>query len=261
DLRRWRVAFNGAERIDPDVMTRFVERFGLRATTMFPVYGLAEATLAVTFPTLDTAPRILSVDRSALARDGVARDVVGEGARRVVGVGRPVPGIELRITGGAAERRVGEIQIRGSSVMGGYYRASSESVHDGWFATGDLGFLDAGELFITGRHKELVKLNGESYFLEDIEAVARGFEGVRRCVALAVIRDEREAVMLLVESERGDAPALAADLRRAVMKGLGLAIEIAGVERGTIRLTTSGKYQRLAMRDLYERGELAVRLL
>ena len=264
DLRRWRIAFNGAEQIDAGVIERFARTFapaGFRSTAMFPVYGLAEATLAVTFPSGASAPRIAWVDRALLMRKRLARDRTGDGARGVVGVGRPVPGLAVRIAGGVPERHVGEIEIRGPSVMTGYYREVTPSVRDGWLPTGDLGFLDRGELFVTGRTKEVMKLNGESYFPEDVEALVRACAGVRRCVALAVVRDEREAMTVLVEAERGDDAALGTTIRRAVAAGLGLAVEVARVERGAILVTTSGKYQRLAMRDLYERGELATRIL
>jgi len=278
DLRRWRLAVNGAERIDPELVERFTGHFapaGFAPHAMFPVYGLAEATVAVTFPEVGTAPRIEWVDRSALANERVAREVArGSGRDRgIVCVGRLLPGLALRVVDRTsageirelAERRVGDIEVRGDSVMVGYHRspANTEAVlRDGWLSTGDLGYVAGGELFITGRSKELMKLHGDSYFPEDIEAAVRDLAGVYRqhCVAFVAARDDRERIAVVVETELADAEGLAglaAGARRAIAQRTGLdALDVYLVEPGAILVTTSGKYQRLAMRERVETGSL-----
>ena len=297
DLRRWRLALNGAERVDPEVIERFTWHFaasGFAREAMFPVYGLAEATLAVTFPALGTAPRTEWVDRSALANERLAREVPrgAGGARGVVCVGRPLPGLELRIvtstgglvprpTGTAAwaptpvdstaihalpERHVGEIEVRGASVMAGYHRspdATAAVLRDGWLSTGDLGYVAGGELFITGRSKEVMKLHGHSYFPEDIEALVRELSGVhrQRCVAFVVSKADRERMAVVVETELSDGDALAslaARARREITHHAGIdAFDVYLADPGSILVTTSGKYQRLAMRERVETGAIA----
>ncbi|WP_235487178.1 AMP-binding protein, partial [Frankia sp. AvcI1] len=203
DLRRWRVALNGAEPVSPVTVARFGAHFapaGFAPEAMFPVYGMAEATLAVTFPPLGRPPVTTWVDRDRLARDGIAVPVPAgaAAARGLVGVGRPVRGMRLRIVDDerrtVADGTVGEIEIAGDAVTAGYLTAGgtptaieADPSGERWLPTGDLGFLLAGELHVSGRRKEMIIVRGVNYYPEDAEALVRDAPGVhrRRCVAVA----------------------------------------------------------------------------
>ena len=267
DMARWRVAFNGSEPIVADTVAAFTERFtpgGFRAEAMFGVYGMAEATLAVTFPPLGRGPAFEWVDRRALASTGRAMRVQpgAAGSRAVAGVGRPVTGLDLRIvepvTGAPArDGTVGEVQIRGASVTTGYLGQTAEeaaaSVTDGWLRTGDLAYARDGEVFVTGRRKEMITVRGANFYPQDVELIARAVPGVFRgnCVALAGA-DGAEEIMLVAETAAAaaDADELAARLRQRVAAELGLtAITVRLVAPRTIPRTSSGKVRRLALRS------------
>ncbi|GAA5061566.1 hypothetical protein GCM10023318_44270 [Nocardia callitridis] len=271
DLRHWRIAFNGAEPISHAVVTAFLDRFapaGFAASTMFGVYGMAEATLAVAFPPLGRAPLFEWVDRRQLSNDAHAQPVHADapGARAVAGVGAPVRELSLRIldpdTGlEVSDGLVGEIVIRGTSVTDGYLTADPASVADlfvdGWLRTGDLGYLRAGELFVTGRRKDMITVRGENFYAQDVEAAVRGLHGIHkgRCTA-AMDPDGAEVIALIAETEATGAAAdeLAARIKRAVLSALGLAaIEVYPVAPRTIPHTSSGKLRRLAARELIQR--------
>jgi fatty-acyl-CoA synthase len=269
DLSAWRVAFNGAEPIAPDSLQAFLDRFapaGFRPGTMMPVYGLAEATLAVTFPPLGRPPRTDWVDRELLRRTGRAepREAGSEGARGVVGLGYPVLGAEVRVAGPegrpVGDRQVGEVQVRGASVTAGYLDLDGglpqPFTADGWLRTGDLGYLADGELHLTGREKEVIIVRGDNYYPEDVEAAVRSDPGVhkRRCVAFADLQEDGERVVLVVETALTD-PAerteLVARLRARVRATCGpVDTRVVLVEPKSIPRTSSGKLQRLASRAL-----------
>ncbi|MEW1740667.1 AMP-binding protein [Nocardia beijingensis] len=268
DLSRWRIAFNGAEPISRDVVVAFCERFapaGFRPATMFGVYGMAEATLAVTFPPLGRAPVFEWVDRAALSDDAVARPVPSDapGARPVAAVGTPVARMRLRVVAPGEDRdladgEVGEILIRGDAVTDGYLTADPARVAglftDGWLRTGDLGYLRHGELFVTGRCKDMITVRGVNYYAQDVEAAVRDLDGVYkgRCTA-AIDPDDADVIALIAESERtgADADALTEVIRARVSAELGLvAVRVHLVAPRSIPRTSSGKLQRLAARDL-----------
>ncbi len=273
DLSRWRIAFNGAEMVSMESVEAFLAHTapaGFRPETMFPVYGLAEATLAVTFPPLGRAPRADWVDRERLAATGraepVGRDAAG--ARGVVGLGFPVPGMAVRVadpeTGGARpEREVGEVQARGASVTTGYLHGGDGLfTADGWLRTGDLGYLAAGELHLTGRIKDMMIVRGANHYPEDVESAARGATGVykRRCVAF-VAGDSGAGAdrMVLVAETSVSGPAdrarLAADLRSRVGAATGLAdLDVQLLPPRSIPRTSSGKLRRRATRELVTTG-------
>ena len=288
DLTRWRVAFNGAEAIDPHIMERFSRHFapaGFRRQAMFPVYGLAEATLAVTFPALGTDPVTLWVDRRALARDGTVVAVAPDAleARGVVCVGTPIAGHEVRLApapgpdeaiGPVGENRIGEIEVRGPAVMDGYYQraGSAPPVGAGWLATGDLGFLRAGKLYVTGRIKQMLIVRGQNYYPEDIEWTVRAIAGVHKGRSVAVLGDETaddasattSAISVIAETtvEPEARTALARRIHDTVLEHVGLAVgRVALVRERSIRRTTNGKYQRLLMGQLLRDGELAGEIL
>jgi fatty-acyl-CoA synthase len=303
DMTRWRIAFNGAEPVLQRTVAEFTARFGpagFRPEAMFPVYGMAEATLAVTFPPLGRAPVFDWVDRAALAA-GRAVPVSAEapgtspepgaqgvpapgasGARAVAGVGRPVAGMELRVTDpvtGAPvpDGAVGEIQIRGASVTSGYLtrgaqaragdlgnagdpgNPSGPSGRGDWLRTGDLAYRRDDEVYVTGRLKEMITVRGANYYPQDVELIARAVPGVFRgnCLAVAgaALAEEggAEEIVLVAETALTEAAAgqLAADLRRCVAAELGLAaVTVRLVKPRAIPRTSSGKVRRLATRDI-----------
>ncbi|MFI7666196.1 fatty acyl-AMP ligase [Nocardia sp. NPDC049526] len=268
DLRRWRIAFNGSEPISRDVVEAFCERFapaGFAPSTMFGVYGMAEATLAVAFPPLGREPLFEWVDRTGLAEDARARVVSPDtpGARAVAGVGSAVADLRLRIVdlGTGAELpdgAVGEIHIQGPSVTDGYLTADPSNVAglhtEGWLRTGDLGYQRDGELFVTGRCKDMITVRGVNYYAQDVEAAVRDLDGIYkgRCTA-ATDPDGADVIALIAESEctGAAADALADQIRGRISTELGLAVvDVYLVAPRSIPRTSSGKLQRLAARDL-----------
>ena len=172
DLSSWQLALNGAEPIAPSVLANFNSRFskwGLRKEALTPVYGLAEAALAVTFSKIDTEYLVRSYRRGALSRGRATRG----GHMQLVSVGTPLAGyaVEIRDTHGRAlnQNTVGRIWISGPSIMRGYVGSEQDVLEDGWFDTGDLGFIDEGDLFITGREKDVVVHRGRNHAAHDLE--------------------------------------------------------------------------------------------
>jgi fatty-acyl-CoA synthase len=279
DLSRWRLAYNGAETINAHTVQRFVEYFGragFRADAMFPVYGLAEVTLAATFPPLGRPVRVHWVDRDLLSNEGRVRfvDHKDPGARGIVAVGRPVLDHEVRIAGEDGEpvdtHRVGEIQIRGPAVMRGYLNKpeiTSESVHNGWLRTGDMGYFSEGDLFVTGRKKELIIVHGENFYPQDVEAALAGVSEIyrNRCVAVATSDERGERVSVLAETglDQQDALAtLATRVRTTISQQLGLgSVDVHLLKRRSLQRTTSGKYQRLLMANQLRNNELTDSIL
>ena len=270
DMTRWRVAVNGSEPIAADTVTAFTERFaaaGFPPEAMFAVYGMAEATLAVTFPPLGRRPVFDWVDRDALATAGRAVPAAPGApcSRAVAGVGRPVAGLEVRVadleTGApAGDGAVGEVQLRGASVTAGYLGQpageDAASFAGGWLRTGDLAYTRAGELFVTGRRKEMITVRGANFYPQDVELIARDVPGVFRgnCVAVAgpAGGDGTAQIVLIAETDRVAAGAdeLAARLRQRVAAELGLtAVTVRLVPPRAIPRTSSGKVRRLASLD------------
>jgi fatty-acyl-CoA synthase len=272
DLSSWRLAFNGAEPVSAATVRRFTRALaasGVGQSVMYPVYGMAEATLSISYPRPGAVPRIVAVDRNELAAGGTVRalpiDGDGAGAKQVVSVGRPVHGIQVRIRGGDGEsvrdRQLGEIQIRGDAVSPGYYGdppATRQLFDDGWLRTGDLGFQLDGDLFVTGRLKEMIIVHGQNFFPEDVEAIARNVPGVyrRRCVAVAEQADDgRECAGVIVESA-GPADEIGAEVARRVAAELGLAqVRVHVVKPRWLTRTTSGKWQRALAAKRVAAGE------
>jgi acyl-CoA synthetase (AMP-forming)/AMP-acid ligase II len=273
DLSGWRTALNGAESVAPSVLRAFCDRFarwGFRPEAMTPVYGLSEAALAVTFSDLTGPFRSRRFDREALSRDRVARET-GDG-REIVSVGRPVPGFRLRIVDEAGrdlpEGRVGRVWARGPSLMDGYLgdpEATARALRDGWLDTGDLGFLREGELYLTGRAKDVVILRGRNYAPEEIERAVEKVPGVRAgCVVAASWLPEEapgEALALFVEVSRGataaEREALPEACREAALGATHLSPDrIVVLAPGTLPRTSSGKLRRGEALRLHLAGEL-----
>ncbi len=272
DLSAWRVAFNGSETIDPACLGSFLSRFsraGFRPQTMLPVYGLAEATLAVTFPKLGTEPHVDWVDAAALASERrlLKSAPSALGARGLVGVGSAVLGHELRIRTedgtDAGDGVTGEIEVRGPAVMSSYWNKSkteSQVSADGWFRTGDIGALSEGQLVVCGRIKEMIIVRGTNFYPQDVENVVRRLAGVYqgRAVAFGIDTPAAERVVVVAETEAWAAENVVRLGKAAVAAELGLQeVEIVAVRPRSILRTTSGKPQRLLMRDSYLRAALA----
>jgi fatty-acyl-CoA synthase len=274
DLSGWRHALTGAEAVTPSVARAFCERFarwGFRPEALTPVYGLSEAALAVTFSDLGRPFHSMRVDREGLSRQGVALEV--NDGREIVSVGRPVPGFQLEIRDEEGHvlppGRVGRVWAQGPSLMDGYLNAPEATacaLQNGWLDTGDLGFLRDGELYLTGRAKDVVILRGRNHAPEEIERVLEGLPGVRAgCVVAASWLPEEaegERLALFVESSRHATPeqieALPEACRKAVLGATGLDVdEVVILEPGTLPRTSSGKLRRQESLRLWLAGELA----
>jgi acyl-CoA synthetase (AMP-forming)/AMP-acid ligase II len=284
DLSSWRVAINGAEPVRKESLDRFTEVFGprgFRAEVHRPVYGLAEATLMVTCDTARVAARALTVGRDALEQGRIEAAAAGAEHRTLVSCGRPIAGSTLEIVDPETRSRcapgvVGEIWLAGPSIAGGYWRkpAETEEVFGARLAsgegpflrTGDMGFVDDGELFIAGRRKDLIIVRGKNYYPQDIEAAAvRSHPAVRpgSCVAFGIDDDEAgEGVVVVAEADLARAlPSLddvSARIRDEVRGDVGLEVHnVVLIRRGTLPKTSSGKVQRFRCKADYLAGQLA----
>lgn len=274
DLSAWRVALNGAEAVSAQVLRAFSRRFarwGLRPEALSPVYGLSEASLAVTFSDLERPFTSECFDAGLLTRDGVAKPA--EGGTELVSVGQPLPGFEIEIRCADGHRlgdgHIGRLWVRGPSLMHGYLgrpEATRAALVDGWLDTGDEGFVHDGELYLTGRAKDVLILRGRNHAPEDVERAIDGLDGVRTgCTAAVSFRTEgapTETLLLLVES-RGDsadperARALAETCRREVLATTGLAVDrVEVLAAGTLPRTSSGKIRRGEALKLFLAGTL-----
>jgi fatty-acyl-CoA synthase len=272
DLSSWRIAGCGAEPIHPPTLAAFAEKFaaaGFRDTSFLPCYGLAEHVLAATFPPRGRRPRIETLSADELTTQRAAVPFAGTGASvALVSCGSPLPGHRLQIVGEdgrpAAERQVGEILLAGPSVMLGYYKQdalTAETMRDGWLRTGDLGYLSGGELFVCGRVKDIIIVNGRKYHPQDLEWAVDALAGVRRGRVVAFGATEggqADRVVIVVEpSGTVAADVLADTIRREIRDLFGLYVaDVAVVRSGAVARTTSGKVQRAATKARYENGEL-----
>ncbi len=264
DLSHWRVALDGAEPVTPGVLDRFVERFaaaGLRPEALTPVYGLAEAALAVTFSSLRERFRVTRFDREALIARGIGR--LDDDGLPLVSLGPPLPGFELRIVDAAGHGlgpgRLGRVLVRGPSVMREYFgrpEDTARALRDGWLDTGDSGFLHQGELYLHGREKDLIVIRGRNHAPQDVEQAAQEVEGVRPgCVAaVGIVLDEADGESLFVFVERArDASATNAAIgdrvAEVVVDRTGLTPEqVIVLAPGTLPRTSSGKIRRAETR-------------
>jgi len=255
DLSNWRLALNGAEQVSARAARRFADRFarwGFRPEALVPVYGLAEASLAVTFAPPRRTPRMVGVEPVALARTGR----VAPGRRELASLGSPIPGVsvEVRSEQGAVlpEDVVGRIHVRGPSVMDGYLgqpEATRAALRDGWLDTGDLGFVDHGELVVCGRAKDVVVLRGANHAPQEFEDALDGVPGVRAGCAVALgfvpTGGDGEELLLLVETTAEAGPDLMERIRAAVVERTGIrAHTIELLQPGTLPRTSSGKLRR-----------------
>lgn len=275
DLSSWRCALNGAEAIAASTLEAFASRFapcGFRREAMLPVYGLAEASLCVTVPPLGRPPRVDRIAREPFERGRLLVPAAAgdDTALTFVACGRPVPGHDVRVVDerghAVAEHHEGRVQFRGPSAMRGYYRnpqATAAVVDDGWVDTGDLGYLAGGDLFITGRRKDVIIVGGRNLYPQEVEEATAMVPGVRRgCVAAFGARSRAGTEQLVVVAEtRERAPEarerIHLDVVTRVTDAVGLPPDLVVlVGPGSIPKTSSGKIRRAATREAFERGTL-----
>jgi fatty-acyl-CoA synthase len=272
DLSSWRIALNGAEPVDPDTFEAFIEsgrQAGLSPGAAFCAYGLAEATIAGTFPEPGSGMSVDTVLADRLETDGIAQPAVGEEPRRrLAKLGRPVPSVELRVVDEKGqevpERVVGEVELKGPAVTRGYYndpQATAEAFDGPWFRTGDYGYIAEGELVICGRKKDVIIVAGRNIYPQDIERLVDKVPGVRpgNTVAFPVQGAKgRESFAVVAETKQpADASRIAADASKSVREFFGMApADVLLVPSGTIPKTSSGKLQRSLTRSLYLEGKL-----
>jgi acyl carrier protein len=276
NLDTWRLAFNGAEPVSPLTIEAFARRFapyGLRREAITPVYGLAESSVGLAFPPLMRGPLIDVIDADALACDGAAVPAAGAGKATlsIPCCGKPLPGHEIRIVDESEhelpERRVGRLEFRGPSATAGYYRnpaATRALFRQGWLDSGDYAYLAAGEVYVTGRVKDLIKRGGRNLYPYDVEQAVGNLAGIRKgCVAAFASRaaaGATERLIIVAETRITDEAARSA-LVHSIQQA---AIDIVGGPADDVVLapphavlkTSSGKLRRLACREAYEKGSL-----
>ena len=271
DLSRWRIAGNGADMIRPDVMQGFVNAFaeaGFKASAFLPSYGLAEATLAVTIMPPGEGIRVELVEEERLS--GTPRDLSRPARyRAIVNCGKPVKDMRVEIRGEngqpKAERQIGKVWCKGSSVMHSYFRdpaATEECLVDGWLDTGDMGYMADGYLFIVGRAKDMIIINGKNHWPQDIEWAVEQLPGFNHGdIAAFSVETENgeEAPAVLVHCRVSD-PDKRVELREQIrdkvrsITGMNCVVEL--VPPRTLPRTSSGKLSRAKAKKLYLSGEI-----
>lgn len=268
DLSSWRIAMVGAETVRPNTLRKFAERFGrvgFDSNAFSPVYGLAEATLAVTFSPLGAGFRTFSHDPESLASQGVVR----EGRTESTSLGRPLAGVEVEIRKEGQvlpEDRLGDVWVKSPSLLSGYLVEGGvfDPLKDGWLETGDAGYLHEGELYLYGRRRDILLLDGRNHDPALVEEAAEALPELRKCCAVCLENADGEKDSLLVlcevsKSWSGDAESLKELIRVQVGKASGLLpglVEL--VEAGELPLTSSGKLRRAEAARMYRSKELAL---
>ncbi len=261
DLSSLEVAFFAGEGVDPNVARRLTESdFGLRPEALGLTYGLAETVLAAAYSVTGSGLGLDRISLDELGANGVAVPSEGDPERVMVSSGPPR--MDLRIVGPEGdlpERNIGEIFVRGESLMSGYVgRDVDDPFADGWLQTGDMGYLAGGELYVTGRAKDMMIALGQNYYPEDFEWAAGRVDGVRPGRSVAFTLPDSEEIVVLVEAQDGRASSrLEREVRRGVADAVGISpVEVAILPPGTVQKTTSGKLRRGAMREAYASGTL-----
>ncbi len=271
ELNSWRLCFNGAEQISPKTLKKFVNRFssyGFKNETMFPVYGLAESAVALVFPPVPREPKFDYIAREPFERENLAVSVSPSAPQSLeyVSVGVAIPDHEVRIVDKEnnllSERKVGALQFRGPSSMIGYYHnleATKAAYHDGWWKTGDLAYQAEGELYIVGRHKDLIIKAGRNLHPEEIEEATSLVPGIRKgCVIAFGVNDpkwETEKLVVVAETKERDKTKIK-QIKAEIIKKIDEVLdivpdEIVLVAPRTVPKTSSGKLQRSACKALY----------
>ncbi|MBE0648935.1 MAG: AMP-binding protein [Bacteroidales bacterium] len=276
DFSGVRVIFNGAEPISTGTMSDFLTAlsgFGLNPAAMFPAYGLAEATLAVTFAPLDEEAEVVRFQRTPLIKEGVARlaESGDADAMELVNLGQPLTHCTLRIIGEegveALEGNIGSVQVQGENVSSGYFRnpeATGQTFGDNWLHTGDLGFMHEGNLFIVGRLKDVIFINGINFYAHDLEVIASSIEGIiPGKLVIAAYFNEKEGrdklLVFLVGSDNEEAREIFLKIRNHLKNTLGLHPDtFLPIRSNDIPRTSSGKIQRYKMVNRFLQGEFNV---
>jgi fatty-acyl-CoA synthase len=273
DLSRWRVAGNGADMIRPDVMQDFVDIFapaGFQAKSFLPSYGLAEATLAVSVMPPGEGIVVELVEETLLAGGGPGERDRPQRYRAVVNCGKPVRGMEVAIRGDdgttLGEREIGRVFCRGSSVMAGYFRdeeATRACLDEGlWLDTGDMGYVSNSYLYIVGRAKDMIIINGKNHWPQDIEWAVEQIPGFKAgdIAAFSITTpggEETPAVLVQCRTSDGEERGRLRDLIRERVRaitGMNCVIEL--VPPRSLPRTSSGKLSRAKARNLYLSGEI-----
>ncbi|HEY0682207.1 MAG TPA: AMP-binding protein [Steroidobacter sp.] len=274
DLSTWRIAMNGAESVMPDTLVRFQERFagcGLRPTALTPVYGLAECSVGLTVPPLERGPLIDVIERESFVQHGTATPAspIVTNTLSFVSCGRPLTGHDVRIVDDAGreldERREGRLEFRGPSTTQGYYRnpeATGKLIREGWLDSGDRAYMANGEIYVTGRIKDIIIRAGRHIYPDELEASIGAIPGVRKgCVAVFGSTDRSagtERVIVFAETREENAKERE-ELRQAIIAAIVQmmgepADDVVLAAPHTVLKTSSGKIRRAATRELYESG-------
>jgi fatty-acyl-CoA synthase len=277
DLSRWRIAGNGADMIRPEVMQAFVDSFdaaGFKAGAFCPSYGLAEATLAVSLMPPGEGIRLELVEENELSggapEDDTNADERPRRYRAVVNCGKPVTGMAIEIRGDEGEvlpdRGIGKVYVRGASVMHSYFRDQEATdaclSADNWLDTGDMGYMSKGYIFIVGRAKDMIIINGRNHWPQDIEWAVEQLPGFKSgdIAAFAITGpsgEETPAVLVHCRisgnEERGR---LRDEIRERVRAITGITPVVELVPPRTLPRTSSGKLSRTKARNLYLSGEI-----
>ncbi|MSO54994.1 MAG: acyl-phosphate glycerol 3-phosphate acyltransferase [Rhodospirillales bacterium] len=274
DLRSWRCALNGAEAVNPETLERFIERFaphGFRREAMMPVYGLAECSVGLAVPPLDRGPLVDRIRREPFVTEGNAVPATSDDAIPLAfpACGQPLPGHQIRIVDTAGrelpERRQGRLQFLGPSATRGYFRnpEATAKLFDGtWLESGDLAYVAGGDVYITGRVKDMIIRAGRNIYPAEIEAAVGMVDGViKGNVAVFGSTDPAtgtERLVVLAETRRTDPASrdtLKAEIGAAVTDLAGTPPDdVALAPPATVLKTSSGKVRRAACKSLYERG-------
>jgi len=271
DLSRWRVAGNGADMIRPDVMQSFVDAFadaGFKASAFLPSYGLAEATLAVSLMPPGEGIRVELVEETQLSGGSRGGDRP-QRYRAIVNCGKPVRDmrIEIREEDGTPlpERAIGKVWCSGKSVMVGYFRddaATEACMADGWLDTGDMGYMSDGYIYIVGRAKDMIIVNGKNHWPQDIEWAVEQLPGFKAgdIAAFAITTpggEETPAVLVQCRSsDEAERLRLRDEIRERVRSVTGMNCLIELIPPRTLPRTSSGKLSRAKARNLYLSGDI-----
>ena len=272
DLSRWRLAGNGADMIRPDVMQNFVNAFapaGFSAAAFTPSYGLAEATLAVTVMPPGEGIRVELVEEERLS--GTRRDLSRPARyRAIVNCGKPLPDMQVEIRGEngrpKGDHKIGKVYCRGPSVMHSYFRneeATRECLVDGWLDTGDMGYMADGYLFVVGRAKDMIIINGKNHWPQDIEWAVEQLPGFNHgdiaAFAIETASGEESAAVLVHcrVSDPDERLRLRDQIRDKVRSITGMNCVVELVPPRTLPRTSSGKLSRAKAKRLYLSGEIA----
>jgi len=272
DLSRWRLAGNGADMIRPDVMQAFVDSFadaGFKAAAFCPSYGLAEATLAVSIMPPGEGIRLELVEESELSGVGTPAQERPRRYRAIVNCGKPVEGMEIVIRDAAgealADRSIGKVWVRGSSLMVGYFRdpeSTEACMKDGWLDTGDMGYMSGGYIYVVGRAKDMIIINGKNHWPQDIEWAVEQLPGFKSgdIAAFAITGpsgEETPAVLVHCRvSDPEERGRLRDDIRERVRAITGISPVVELIPPRTLPRTSSGKLSRTKARNLYLSGEI-----